>query len=186
MSFLCDIDKLKDLKRSPDLLNNFKMRQGQLQLIMKHILFHQILGLQPFWSSDLKQSNEYFIKQLHDFWEKDVWIGMWQSKWEAMYKRSQVSLTFGTYIKPSSQCLRLSISCKYNFWLNSCGKMNISRFFSYKCIRNQIWPCHKVGQCQSRTIICANLVGPASPMLHTKRDTKSQGHWPFGSREVVI
>ena len=27
----------------------------------------------------------------------------------------------------------------------------------------------------------ANLVGPTSPMLHTK----SQGHWPFGSREDI-
>ena len=28
--------------------------------------------------------------------------------------------------------------------------MNISRFYPYKCIRNQIWPCHKVGQGQAR------------------------------------
>ena len=41
--------RLKDLKvlrRSSDLLN--KIGQGQLQLIMKHILFYHI-----FWSSDL-------------------------------------------------------------------------------------------------------------------------------------
>ena len=44
---------------------------------------------------------------------------------------------------------------------------------------NQICSCHKVGQGQPRFIICANLVGPTSPMLHFK----SQGHWPFGSRE---
>ena len=45
------INKLEDLKvlrRSPDLLNNFKTGQGQLQLLMKHILFYNILGLQPF------------------------------------------------------------------------------------------------------------------------------------------
>ena len=53
--------------------------------------------------------------------------------------------------------------------------MNISRFFPYKCIRNQILPCHKVGQGQARFIICANLVEPTYPMLYTK----SQGHWPF-------
>ena len=46
--------------------------------------------------------------------------------------------------------------------------MNISRFFPYKCIRNQIWPCHKVGQGQPRFIICENLVWPTYPMLHTK------------------
>ena len=51
--------------------------------------------------------------------------------------------------------------------------MNISRLFPYKYIRNQISPCHKVGQ--ARFIICANLVETTSPMLHTK----SKGHWPF-------
>ena len=44
---------LKVLRRSPDLLNNFKTGQGQLQLKMKHILFYHIWGLQPFWSSIL-------------------------------------------------------------------------------------------------------------------------------------
>ena len=56
--------------------------------------------------------------------------------------------------------------------------MNISRFFQNKCIMNQIWHCRKNDQDQPRFIICANLVGPTSPMLYTK----SQGHWPFGSR----
>ena len=49
-------DKLEDLKvlrRSPDLLNNVKIGQGQLQLIMEQILFYHIWGLQTFWSSDL-------------------------------------------------------------------------------------------------------------------------------------
>ena len=50
------IDKLEDLKvlrRSPDLLNNVKIGQGQLQLIMEQILFYQMWGLQTFWLSDL-------------------------------------------------------------------------------------------------------------------------------------
>ena len=47
------LEDLKVLRRSPDLLNNVKIGQGQLQLIMKHILFYHILGLQPFLSSDL-------------------------------------------------------------------------------------------------------------------------------------
>ena len=47
------LEDLKVLRRSPDLLNNVKIGQGQLQLIMKQILFYHILGLQPFWSSDL-------------------------------------------------------------------------------------------------------------------------------------
>ena len=74
----------------------------------------------------------------------------------------------------------LNISLKYyDFGLKSLWKMNISKFFPYKCIRKQIWPCRKVGQGQPKIFICANLVGPTSPMLHTK----SQGHQPSGSRE---
>ena len=61
------LEDLKVLKRSPDLLNNVKIGQGQLWLIMKHNLFYHISGLRPFWSSDLKQSNEYSIKQPSDF-----------------------------------------------------------------------------------------------------------------------
>ena len=51
------LEKLEDLKvlrRSPDILNNVKIGQGQLQLIMKKKnIFYHIWGLQPFWSSDL-------------------------------------------------------------------------------------------------------------------------------------
>ena len=42
------LEDLKVLRRSPDLFNNVKIGQGQLQLIMKHILFYQ-----PFLLSDL-------------------------------------------------------------------------------------------------------------------------------------
>ena len=47
------LEDLKVLRRSPDLLNNVKIGQGHLQLIMKQILFNHIWGSQPFWSSDL-------------------------------------------------------------------------------------------------------------------------------------
>ena len=96
------LEDLKVLRRSPDLFNNVKIGKGQLQLTIKHIWFYHIWGLQPFWSSDLKQSNEYSIKQPSDFWATNVNIGRLQSKWDALDKRSQVSLTFGTYIKPLS------------------------------------------------------------------------------------
>ena len=58
------LEDLKVLRRSPELLNNVKISQGQLQLIMKQILFYHILGS--------KQSNEYSIKQPSDFSGKDV------------------------------------------------------------------------------------------------------------------
>ena len=47
------LEDLKVLRRSPDLLYNVKIGEGQLQLIIEHILFFHIWGLQPFWSSDL-------------------------------------------------------------------------------------------------------------------------------------
>ena len=43
------LEDLKVLRRSPDLLNNVKIGQDQLQLIIKHILFYHISRLQPFW-----------------------------------------------------------------------------------------------------------------------------------------
>ena len=46
------LEDLKVLRRSPDIFNYVKIGQGQLQLIIKHILVHHIWGLQPFWSSD--------------------------------------------------------------------------------------------------------------------------------------
>ena len=52
-------------------------------------------------------------------------------------------------------------------------------FFPYKSIRDQIWPCRKIGHGQPRVIIWANLVVLKHPMMHTK----IQGHWPFGSGE---
>ena len=61
------LEDLKVLRRSPDLLNNAKIVEGQLQLIMEQILSYHIWGLRLFWSSDLKLSNEYFIKQPSDF-----------------------------------------------------------------------------------------------------------------------
>ena len=56
---LLRLEDLTVLKRSPDLLNNAKIGQDQLRLIMKHTLYFVLWGLWPFWSSDLKQSNEY-------------------------------------------------------------------------------------------------------------------------------
>ena len=43
------LEDLKVLRRSPDLLNNVKIGQDQLQLIMEQILFYHIWGLQTFW-----------------------------------------------------------------------------------------------------------------------------------------
>ena len=41
---LKELEDLTVLKRSPDLLNNVKIGQDQLQLIMKHILFYGDYG----------------------------------------------------------------------------------------------------------------------------------------------
>ena len=47
--FFKKLEDLKVLRHSPDLLNNVKIGQGQLQLIMEQILFLPY----TFWSSDL-------------------------------------------------------------------------------------------------------------------------------------
>ena len=47
------LEDLKVLRRSPDLLNNVKIGQGKLQLIMEQILFYHIWRLQTLWASDL-------------------------------------------------------------------------------------------------------------------------------------
>ena len=69
------LEDLKVLKRSPDLLN-VKIGQGQLRLIMKHILFYHILGLLPFWSSDLKHSKNTPSNNPVTSEKKNVKIGM--------------------------------------------------------------------------------------------------------------
>ena len=62
---------------------------------------------------------------------------------------------------------------------NSFWNIHCFTFFPYKSIREQIWPCRKIGQGQPRVIIWTNLVVLVHPMLHTK----FQGHQPFGSGE---
>ena len=49
MNINIKLEDLKVLRRSPDLLNNVKIGQGQLQPIMEQILFLPY----TFWSSDL-------------------------------------------------------------------------------------------------------------------------------------
>ena len=56
---------------------------------------------------------------------------------------------------------------------------NFKDFSHINAFGKQIWPCHKVGHGQPRIIICANFIGSTSQMLHTR----TQGYWPFGSRE---
>ena len=48
-------------------------------------------------------------------------------------------------------------------------------FSPYKSMREQIWPCRKIGHGQPRVIIWTNLVVLMHPMLHIK----FQGHRPF-------
>ena len=71
-------------------------------------------------------------------------------------------------------CCQFQIIDDNSFW-----KIHCFTFFPYKSIRDQIWPCRKIGQGQPRVIIWANMVVLKHPMMHTK----IQGHWPFGSGE---
>ena len=66
-AYILKLEDLKVLRSSPDLLNNVKIGQGQLQLIMEQILFYHIWGLQSFG-----QANSPVISEKK--------IGVWQSK----------------------------------------------------------------------------------------------------------
>ena len=52
------LEDLKVLRRSPDLLNNVKIGQGQLQLIMEQIFVLPYMGVADILVKWLKQSNE--------------------------------------------------------------------------------------------------------------------------------
>ena len=93
-----------------------------------------------------------------------IWVTLDEGQWK--------TLTSDIHI---GSCTDL-VNCIYQLWHH---RLQWFTFFPYKSIRNQIWPCHKIGQGQLRVIIWANLVILEHPMLHTK----FQGHWPFGSRE---
>ena len=74
-------------------------------------------------------------------------------------------------------CCQFQITDNNSFW-----KIYCFTFFPYKSIRDQIWPCRKLGQDQPRVIIWANLVVLKHLMMHTQ----IQGHWPFGSGEEGV
>ena len=165
--------------------NNVKIGQGQLRFIIGtyFALPYTCMGVAAIsvkWPKTIKRilHMKFEFKQPSDFWEKMfrylcgspnewLWMKCHMSAWHLV-------LTW-------NHCfIMLNISLKYyDFSLTSLWKINISRFFPYKGIMNQIWPCRKVVQGQPRIIICANFVGPTSPMLNAK----SQGHQPSGSGE---
>ena len=63
---------------------------------------------------------------------------------------------------------------------NSFWKIHCFIFFPYKSIRDQTWPCRKIGQGQPRSIMWINL----EALMHLMLQTKFKGHQPFGSGEV--
>ena len=97
-----------------------------------------------------------------------IWVTLVQGQW--------MTLTFIQVLV----LIELTASTNYyiidynNFW-----KIHCFTFSQYKSIRDQIWPCRKIGQGQPRVIIWINLVVLEHPMLHIK----FLGHRPFGSRE---
>ena len=87
----------------------------------------------------------------------------------------------GTKFWCQQKILVTSIICCY-FQIrddNSFWKIHCFSFFPYKSIRDQIRPCHKIGQGQPRVIIWTNMVVLEHPMLHNK----FQDHQTFGSGE---
>ena len=57
--------------------------------------------------------------------------------------------------------------------------MHSFTFFLFKCLRDQIWPCRKIGQGQPRVIIYINFIGLKSLLFFSK----FQGNLIYGSGE---
>ena len=82
-----------------------------------------------------------------------------------------MTLTFDIHI---GACNHL-VNCIYQLWHHRLKEFLKNPFSPYKSMRDQIWPCRKISQDQSRVIIWINLVVLEHPMLYTK----FQGHQPF-------
>ena len=52
------------------------------------------------------------------------------------------------------------------------GEQDVERFFPYKCIGKQTWPCRKKVKCQYTTFILAILVDRPYPMTYAKIQPK--------------
>ena len=87
----------------------------------------------------------------------------------------------GTKFWCQQKLLVNSVICCYFQIIDDNGiwKIHCFTFFPYKSIRDQIWPCRKIGQGQPKVIIWTKLVVLEHPMLHTM----FQGHRTFGSGE---
>ena len=78
-----------------------------------------------------------------------------------------MTLTFNIL---KGSCTHL-VDCIYQFWYHRLQyflKNPLFYLFPIQSIRDQIWPCRKIGQCQPRVIIWTNFVVLMHPMLHTK------------------
>ena len=138
--------------------------QGQTTLCgRKSNVNRKALSLYPFVASLKKISFE-------------VWFYMYFCLFLYMYIAPGQGQTtpWGQNFYFNINLLSLVICCKF-LLLNDF----LTVFFPYKSIRDQIWPCCKIGQGRPRVIIWTKYDWPESPMLHTK----PQGHWPFGSGE---
>ena len=98
-----------------------------------------------------------------------IWMILDQGQW--------MTLTIDIHI---GSCTHL-LNCIYQLWCHRLQKfLKIPLFYFFpKSIRDQIWPCRKIGQGQPRVIISTNLVVHEHSMLHTK----FQGNPRFGSGE---
>ena len=70
--YIYKLEDLKVLKRLLELLNNVKNRSRPTTAYNETHSVLTYMGLWPFWSSELKPSNEYSIKQPSDFWKKEL------------------------------------------------------------------------------------------------------------------
>ena len=108
------LEDLKVLKRSPDLLNNVEIGQGQLRLIIQTYFVLPYMGSGHFDQVSPKNNiifKLFYLLNTPNWVRTAQWIlrkrclDMYKAVpiWVALDERSKVSLTFGAYIKPVSQ-----------------------------------------------------------------------------------
>ena len=71
-------------------------------------------------------------------------------------------------IQPPGGKVLMSTGTSYHFSHLLLVSIHCFTFFSYKSVRDQIWPCRKISQDQPSIIIWTNLVVCKHPMLHNK------------------
>ena len=154
-------------------------------------MFYNIWAWRPAWSCDFdhlyklsfpipwKIHIKSGFNRLSGFSGKEIWK-CWT--WVSLVQGQWVTLTFDIHIVSYTDL----VNCIYQRWHHRLLEfLKYPLFYlclTYKSIREEIWPCRKIGQGEPSVIIWTNMIVFVHPILHTK----FQGHRPFGSGDEVF